>query len=85
MTILTALAVFTIGLVLGLATGLKGSFYLLKKVCQSGTIQLLAFHKCPEGHLHAKIRSGNSGDYVLIMEDRSNMGTFQLEEDDHPT
>jgi len=65
MTILTALAVFTIGIVTGIFVTWHVMTAAINRMCD-GRMKLVAIHRCEEGHIHAKIVTAEDTPFLEV-------------------
>lgn len=69
MTVLTTIAVFTIGLVSGIFSAWSVLTWAMKRYALDGHITLTALHKCPDGHIHATLKGGAIGELAIVLKD----------------
>jgi hypothetical protein len=85
MTILTALAVFTLGIIIGAFATYRLLTMMIMAAMKDGHLKLIGLHKCPDGHIHAMIRAGTSADFPVLLEDATgSWGRPPLALDDQP-
>jgi hypothetical protein len=69
MSILTALAVYTIGLVSGIFITWRVTAHVINKLCSDGNMELVAIYKCEEGHVHARVETAAGTPLIVVLED----------------
>ena len=70
MTILTILAIFTIGLVIGALASWMTATKILNHLCNCGALKLVAIQKRAGGHIHALIEAPGTNQVLVILEDK---------------
>jgi hypothetical protein len=71
MTILTALAVYTIGLICGIFVVYYGLKRVYDTILVNGSLKLLEAHECHEDHVHAIVEFGGHRVHVVLQKART--------------